>query len=90
MPWASCPDQFTCAEGDGSGGVAETEGVQVRREDAGVDMAATAEESRRAGCGSDRTAFSSTIYRDSCWCRTGTWIMDRRRWWWWWCPLNAR
>ena len=53
-------------------------------EDAGIDVAAIAEESRRAGWGastrhelaSDHTACSSMIYRDSCWCWTGTWIMD--------------
>jgi len=33
MPWVSCPGCVTCAEEDGSGGVAETESARARREE---------------------------------------------------------
>jgi len=33
MPWASCPGCVTCAEEDGSGGVAETESARALREE---------------------------------------------------------
>ena len=48
-------------------------GCALLNDDAGIDTAAIAEESRSERA-SDHAASSSVIYRDSCWGWTGTWM----------------